>query len=161
MRAERVQFPSPRQKYLMKNILLILLIILAGVGLFFVTRNKNPKLLTMQIGKANIKYETARTAKEVELGLSYRKDLPQGQGMLFVFPGKGFRTFWMNEMLFPLDIIWIADNRVVQIDKNVPIKTNGAWTLVNPNYPADKVLELKGGEAERLGISVSDSVSFF
>lgn len=133
---------------------------LAGVGVL-IYKNRGSKLREMRIGTATIKYEKARTAKEIELGLSYRKDIPDGQGMLFVFSNKGLRSFWMHEMQFPLDMIWIADNKVVQIDKNIPIKTNGAWTVVNPNYPVDKVLEMKGGEVERVGVSVLDSVSFF
>ncbi len=136
------------------KIIVILLIILAGIG----WNMKPKKLLEMKIGETTIKYETVSTAKEIELGLSYRKDIPVGQGMLFVFDQKGFRTFWMHEMMFPLDIIWIADDKIVQIDENVPIKTNGAWTVVNPNYPVDKVLELKAGEIKRLKIIKSATI---
>jgi len=136
------------------------IIILMGLGFNKILFPHGPKLYEMKIGQANIKYELAKTDKEVELGLSYRKSIPQGQGMLFVFPKKGFRTFWMQEMLFPLDMVWIADEKIVQIDKNIPIKTNGAWTVVNADFPADKVLELTGGEADRMGINAGEKVLF-
>jgi len=132
---------------------------LAGVG--WVLFNKNPfspKLQEMRIGDVKIRYETARTNEELARGLSYRKKLPDNQGMLFVFPNKGLRSFWMHEMLFSLDMVWISDNKIVQIDEKVPIKTNGAWTVVNTNYPADKVLEMRGGEVEKMGLKTGAEV---
>lgn len=121
-------------------------------------KNNPTRTQEMKIGGQTIKYELADTPEKTRLGLSFRENIAENWGMLFVFPQKSMRTFWMHEMRIPLDMIWITEEKIVQIDKNVPIKTNGAWTMVNSGFPIDKVLEMKAGEADRLGIKEGDRV---
>ena len=98
-------------------------------------------------------------------GLSGRASLDAGTGMLFVF-GKAERLrFWMREMEFPLDIVWIsAGCRVVDVSENVPAPEPGTPLADLPRYspdaPAKYVLEINGGEAAALGLRIGDAVEF-
>ncbi len=74
--------------------------------------------------------EVAKTSSELSRGLSFREYLPENQGMLFVFDKDGYYSFWMKDMKFNLDIIWINSNGiVVHIEKNLP-----PCSLTCPSY---------------------------
>ena len=62
--------------------------------------------------------EIADTARLRERGLSYRDALESGTGMIFLYEEATVRSFWMFEMRFCLDIIWITDGRVVGAAEN-------------------------------------------
>lgn len=94
-------------------------------------------------------------------GLSGRKSLPAGGGMLFVFNKAGRHSFWMKGMNFPLDFIWINDGRVVDITANVPpfsLRSSASEIFYKPKQPANMVLEINAGEAARYGVKIGDLV---
>ncbi len=99
--------------------------------------------------------------KQVQ-GLSGRASMTADQGMLFIFPFARTPGFWMYDMKFPLDIIWINGNRVVDIQKNAPIPLPGVASSSLPVYyppgPIDNVLEVNAGTADKYGIKAGDSV---
>ena len=70
----------------------------------------------VQIAGQTIKVEIADTDAKRELGLSGHAPLSDTQGMLFVFDTPGIYSFWMKDMLFPLDIIWLAPSEVEGTD---------------------------------------------
>ena len=107
-----------------------------------------------------IQVEVSATEKSRSLGLSGRKNLGEYQGMLFIFDSPGAYPFWMNNMHFPLDIIWIFGNKIVQISPAVPppSQTAGTPVTINPGSLVDKVLEVNSGLASRLGAKVGDTV---
>jgi hypothetical protein len=81
--------------------------------------------------------------------------------MLFLYNIKRPAVFWMKGMRFPLDIIWIADGKVVQIDKQAPHEPGVADPDLKryiSNEPVDAVLEVNAGFAEKNGIKVGDPV---
>lgn len=86
-------------------------------------------------------------------GLSDRESLDAQAGMLFLFEGPSIYPFWMKDMHFPLDIIWINGDRVVEIttlpppDRDHPIPATHV-----PTRRADKVLEINAGKAKELGL---------
>ena len=85
--------------------------------------------------------------------------------MLFVFENAERLRFWMREMEFSLDIVWIsAGCKVVDISVNVPAPEPETPLKDLPRYspesPAKYVLEINGGEAEALGLGVGDPVEF-
>ncbi len=92
-------------------------------------------------------------------GLSGRADLPDGQGMLFLFETAGFQAFWMKDMRFEIDIVWIRDGKVVGVAPKLPLPKRG---VPLPQYksptPCDVVLELRAGAVQRIGLLVGDSV---
>ena len=103
--------------------------------------------------------ETARTQEEVSTGLSGRPRLAKNKGMLFIFSTAGFYQFWMPNMHFPIDIIWINDSKVVDITENVSnIFDPANPTYYRPSEAVNYVLEVNAGSVLRHGIKVGDSV---
>ena len=92
-------------------------------------------------------------------GLSGRADLPESQGMLFLFEAPGSQAFWMKDMRFEIDMLWIRDGKIVGVTPSVPLPKLG---LPLPRYsspaPCDVVLELRAGAAQRMGLRVGHSV---
>jgi hypothetical protein len=106
--------------------------------------------------------EVVDTKSSRELGLSGRDSMRNNEGMLFVFDYPGRYGFWMKDMNFPLDIIWINQNGyVVAIESNFTPESylqNPPKTVMN-GPPANYVLEVNTGIAEQLGIFLGSMVS--
>ncbi|MGB3921718.1 MAG: DUF192 domain-containing protein [Minisyncoccia bacterium] len=134
-----------------------LLIIFGSVVIFL----KNPKITeeegSLVIGGTEVKVEIADTDLERSQGLSGREGLLPNHGMLFVFDAPGYHAFWMKDMKFPIDIIWInADSKVVWIEKNLSPETYP--NLFRPKEPAKYVLEVPAGFAEEHGVVIGSVV---
>lgn len=117
----------------------------------------------IQIGNKKIFVEVAKTQQERKNGLSGRELLEKDSGMLFVFEEQNIKPlFWMKGMKFAIDIIWIDNNKVVKIDKNVqPPDQNTPdekLPLYGPGQPIDFVLEVPAGFAVENDIKIGDSV---
>ena len=109
--------------------------------------------------------ELALTGEQKAQGLSDRDFLPPGTGMLFPYEESRIRTFWMKNMHFPLDMIWIdADCTVAHVTDNVPPPTPGTSNNDLPTYsstvPVLHVLEVNAGDFEQNSIGVGDKVKF-
>jgi uncharacterized membrane protein (UPF0127 family) len=93
-------------------------------------------------------------------GLSNRPAMDEMHGMYFIFDAPTRPSFIMRDMLFALDIIWIVNNRIIQIDKNLlpPTATAGVPIVVSPAQPITHVLEVNGGWSDRHNIQVGDTV---
>ncbi|KKQ27305.1 MAG: hypothetical protein US42_C0011G0043 [Candidatus Magasanikbacteria bacterium GW2011_GWC2_37_14] len=93
-------------------------------------------------------------------GLSDRKNLGEYSGMLFVYNQKFKPTMVMRDMLFPLDIVWFADGKIVDIAPNLqPEKAAEAQlTKYYPRVEADIVLELPAGWANKFGLKIGDKL---
>jgi len=102
--------------------------------------------------------QTPVRSSDYAKGLGGRKDLSRARAMLFKFPRKGEYAFWMKDMNFDLDIIWIADGKVAYIKKNF---SHNSDETVSPPVPADKVLEIGAGLADKYGFKVGDRVDIF
>ena len=109
--------------------------------------------------------ELAVTPAERNQGLSGHPPLADNEGMLFVFQNEAKWVFWMKDMLFPLDMIWIdARCMVVDITENAPMPEPGQALPDLPRFfpetLAQYVLEVNAGTAQRTGISIGDRVVF-
>lgn len=92
-----------------------------------------------------------------EHGLSGYSGLAPDEGMLFVFEQDGTYSFWMKDMLFPIDMLWIdAQGRVVDIERNVSPDTYPQGFM--PDSPARYVLELPAGFSQEHNIVVGSKV---
>ncbi len=117
------------------------------------------------VGDTSFVVELAVTPAERNLGLSGHPPLADNEGMLFVFENEAKWTFWMKEMLFPLDMLWIdAGCTVVDITENA-LKPEPGQALQDlpryfPNTLAQYVLEVNSGTAEQTGISAGDQITF-
>lgn len=110
---------------------------------------------TIQIGDTTVKVEIADTEAKREKGLSQRESLAKNEGMLFVFEEPRQYGFWMKDMSFAIDIIWIDNNkRVVEITSYV-----APDTFPKTFYPKEAiqyVLETQAGFAEQNNIQPGD-----
>jgi uncharacterized membrane protein (UPF0127 family) len=101
--------------------------------------------------------EVANTPKKQERGLSGRKSLDEGKGMYFPMPASQYWVFWMQDMKIPIDIVWIRDNKVVDVTKDAPPPVGDEQPATfSPREPADAVLEIPAGASE--GIKLGDVV---
>lgn len=99
----------------------------------------------------------ADTSEERERGLSGRKRLALDEGMLFIFPQNGWYAFWMKDMRFSIDILWLSESgAVVHIVESVSPATYP--TRFVSESSARYVLELPAGYAEAHKIEVGDIV---
>ncbi len=102
--------------------------------------------------------EVAQTPAEQSRGLSGHAPLAPDEGMLFPFPAGSQPGFWMKDMLFPIDIVWIADGRVIGfVERAVPDDTSGRAVYYPPSAITD-VLEVSAGTVARLGMQVGDQL---
>ena len=112
----------------------------------------------LKVGEKLIPVELADSPLERTQGLSGRERLEEGTGLLFIFETSGNYGFWMKDMNFPIDIIWIDENwRVVSVAREVKPETYPM--VIYPDGPSKYVLELNSGEALRLGIDTGLEVS--
>ncbi len=85
---------------------------------------------------------------DLERGLMYRTSLDQDKGMLFVFPKDDIYQFWMKNMLFDLDMLWISfDGHIVFIGQGIPACTKDPCPVYTPDKQARYVLEINSGYA--------------
>jgi|WetSurMetagenome_2_1015567.scaffolds.fasta_scaffold464681_2 uncharacterized membrane protein (UPF0127 family) len=131
---------------------LILLLLFVIIASYFLLSNLKSEV---KINNGIFSAEVAIFNKEKGLGL--RSEIKEDQGMLFVFLNNNTKYFWMKDMQFPLDFIWINGNRIVNVTENVPVYTNGEFTKINSM--ADKVLELKAGSVSKYRIKVGDKIA--
>ena len=90
-------------------------------------------------------------------GLMYRKELPEGRGMLFDFHRDQEVSFWMQNTYIPLDMIFIRrDGRILRIEENTePLSTR----MIPSRGAVRAVLEVIGGTSRKLGIAPGDRVA--
>ena len=105
-----------------------------------------------------VEVEVADESGERKQGLAGRESLEQGNGMLFVFTNTEYPSIWMKGMKFPIDIIFIKDQVVVDVFENVPVPTGFKYPTYQPSSPANQVLELPAGYVEQHGIKKGQEV---
>ncbi|MDP6549211.1 MAG: DUF192 domain-containing protein [Dehalococcoidia bacterium] len=126
---------------------------------------ETPERPGVRVGPAAFEVETAITSADRTRGLSGHPPLTPGAGMLFIFERESKYTFWMIDMLFALDMVWIgAECTVVDITFNAPPPAPGQTPdqlpRFSPGAPARYVLEINAGEADSAGIRPGDPVLF-
>ncbi|HEY2228013.1 MAG TPA: DUF192 domain-containing protein [Xanthobacteraceae bacterium] len=118
------------------------------------------ELQTLEIasksGVHTFQVEMAITPEEKEHGLMFRRELPDGQGMLFDFQFDQNVAFWMKNTYIPLDMLFIrSDGRILRIAENTePLSERN----IPSGGPVRAVLEVIGGTAKKLGIAPGDHV---
>jgi hypothetical protein len=106
-----------------------------------------------------IEVEVADTRERQRRGLSGRSELPEGRGMLFPYDRPDRYAFWMPDMHFDIDIVWIREGTIVDVTHRARHDPPpGPPPLYRPRVPADLVLEVPAGSARRSGWSPGDAV---
>ena len=119
-----------------------------------------PARTPVQVGDAVVQAEIADDNAERALGLGERDRLARNGGMYFVLTSDAPRI-WMKGMRFPLDLVWINDNRVVDVTADVPDQPDtpeAQLPIYSPSQPADRLLEVNAGWAQRNGVRPGDRV---
>lgn len=157
------------KKFLVQTILLVIVIAAAlylynpkgGIKIGFPFLPGQSSFKQLQINENVLKVEIADTKDKRSKGLGGREKLASDEGMLFIFPDAKKHSFWMKGLKFPLDFIWINDNKVVDIIKNVPSPTEGQKDEDLPIYlpitEVNRVLEVNAQTVDRMGIKVGDT----
>lgn len=107
--------------------------------------------------------DVVQTPQAQAKGLGGRTELADTYGMVFVFTGYQPRTFWMKDMLIPIDIIWIRDGIIVGFEENVspePNKAPSELTVYTSPVGVNMVLEVRAGLANKHKWKVGDRVIF-
>ena len=113
----------------------------------------------VKIDSKILSVDIADTDCKLVLGLSGKKSLSEDAGMIFVFQKSGNYSFWMKDMNFPLDILWINDKFVVTgIGKNLATSTYPE--IFGENYSTKYVLEISAGNSIKNNIKVGDKIIF-
>lgn len=155
------------KKFLVQFVLL-LIVIFASALLYtgkIISVPFLPQLTTIRqviINDAKIKVEIADTQAKRSQGLGGRESLSDDEGMLFIFEKMDKYPFWMKELKFHLDFVWIRGEKVVDILTNISPPQAGqkdeTLPIYQPKEPVDKVLEVNAGTVARLKIKVGDTV---
>ena len=145
-----------------KALVVVMVLVVVGLGVYFLYF-KNPVNTTfgkVTIGNKVFAVEVADTPYKKEQGLSNRNSIGLGtDGMLFVFDVPARYAFWMKDMRFVLDFVWIKDDRVVWVDSNVaPPKPGETLASFSPPEEVNYVLELPEGMVQKYGIDKGNIV---
>jgi len=144
---------------------LIPIVVVGFFVLIIFSRNllNSSRTKIVTINNQRIIVEIADTDKLRTQGLSGRASLADNSGMLFIYPKPGIYSFWMKDMQFPLDFIWLNDDTVVDLTNDVPApETNDLLVLptYQSNTPVDKALELSSGSIDRMNIKIGDKIKY-
>lgn len=114
-------------------------------------------LIATQAGEKEFKVEIADDDRETAIGLMFRRQMADDEGMLFDFGAEQPKSFWMRNTYIPLDMLFIkADGTIESIaERTTPLSEKS----VPSKGPVRFVLEINGGLSDTLGITAGDIVS--
>ncbi|OGH11700.1 MAG: hypothetical protein A3B38_03355 [Candidatus Levybacteria bacterium RIFCSPLOWO2_01_FULL_36_13] len=142
----------------MGKITLLLMLVFTLFGLFLF-QNLSKKSYVF-IDTIRFKAEFAETQKSKEIGLSKYKSIDNDFALVFPFEKNTKPVFWMKDMLFPIDIIFVKDYKIIQIYSNVPNPTdnNGQLPLYTPKNEANIVIEINSGLSKKYNFKEGDQI---
>jgi len=141
------------------GVLVAVMIVSAGLIAYLDFSNRHTSADTLLVNGRSFSLEVASTEQSRELGLGNRASLPANHGMLFVFDHVAPECFWMKDMHFPLDMIWVSsDKKVVHIEQNVAPSTYP--NSFCPATPVKYVIELNAGTAVSADIRNGEPLDF-
>jgi len=114
---------------------------------------------TIFTSKGSLKVFIADTDATQQQGLSDVPSLPDGVGMLFVFNNPGQYSFWMKDMNFPLDMVWIDSNKIVR-DISMDALPSSYPSAFTPVSPISYVIEMNADTSEKFGLTKGSLVRF-
>lgn len=145
----------------MKKILLLLslLCILICVFIVSIILNKHPMAT---VNGRTFYLDIAKTQSEQEVGLAKYSSLSTNKAMYFPFDPPSYQAFWMKDMKFSIDIIFIRDNKIITIFDNTSFPASKTkddeLQIYRPSNSTDGVLEIHAGLAKKYNIHVGDTV---
>jgi uncharacterized protein len=141
-----------------KFLIILLLIFILPVIMTGCLKDKGNNKAVIIINGQKMDVDVVKIGSDLQKGLSGRPSLCASCGMLFVFQDYQPRNFWMKEMKFPLDVIWIKDMIVVGMAENIPVLTDGQITRMKSGQPVNQVLEINAGQANNFNLKIGDRI---
>ncbi|MEM1309740.1 MAG: DUF192 domain-containing protein [Cyanobacteria bacterium P01_D01_bin.71] len=118
-----------------------------------------PVTAEVELNDQIIGLEVAKTPQQQATGLMARESLPDDRGMLFPFEPARPVSFWMKNVLIPLDMVFIQNGEIIAISRDVPpCEATPCPTYGPGSQTVDYVLELRGGRAAELGLQTGSPV---
>ena len=146
-----------RKQRNVKHLIIGVLLVIVGAVLVYLGLSRFDSRPTVKIGNNVIKVQIADNPDTYAKGLSGRDSLATDEGMLFVFERPAQPGFWMKDMKFPIDIVWISqDKKIVAITPSLGVDSYPA--TFRPPEPVLYVLEVNAGISARNGWLAGDSV---
>lgn len=117
------------------------------------------KISAVKMRNISVSVDLATTPAELAQGLSGREPLGPEKGMLFIFKTPDTYGFWMKDMKFSLDIIWIDENFKITYIKE-DLKPDSFPEVYKPSEKSLYVLEVNSGFIKNNGLKVGDEITF-
>lgn len=146
-----------RRLFVLLSLLFALTLAPLGLAERLTAAELEPLEISSKNGVHVFAVEMAVTPEQQAKGLMFRRELPEGRGMLFDFGQEQPTSFWMKNTYIPLDMIFIrGDGRIAKIAENtVPLSE----ALISSGGPVRAVLEVIGSTAKKFGIAPGDRVA--
>lgn len=154
--------PSPKTMTTKQTLLAVVFAVVIGIAGFGYWRQQSMYDGTVTLDdRITVSVEVAANTRSRERGLSGREALASNEGMLFLFEDADTYSFWMKDMKFPIDIIWIQGDEVVDItiDAQPPAMPGEQPQSFFPRVAVDRVLEVPAGFAKAHGLRTGMEVA--
>lgn len=151
------------KKSMIYSAILILIIIIIFLIFWYFKRPSTYETINLRISDRLIRVVLADDFSKRTRGLSGRQQLGEDEGMLFIFPYKDKYSFWMKDMNFPIDIIWISDDKIVGVEESVDPQIDASvinLKMYHPSEPINYVLELSAGSFQKRNFKIGDLIKF-
>ncbi|MBI2621925.1 MAG: DUF192 domain-containing protein [Candidatus Levybacteria bacterium] len=147
---------------LVKNNIRLLVggIVVGFLGILLVLFILSKQTTKVLVNDQSFSVSVAKTEKEKQIGLSKTTEINENQGMLFIFDEPDYYSFWMKDMKFPIDIIYINGDKIVTVIDNAkpPVNGDGVLEVYQPEDQSDKVLEISAGLAKKYNIKKGTTI---
>ncbi len=153
----------------MKKLIFVTILLIVSVFLSVNAKRRTINFLSKTVAQKpsaiinnhSFDIDVARTTAEKQIGLTKYTNLAQNKGMYFIFEKADYYPFWMKNMKFPIDILFIKQNTIVDIKENASpaALSDPNPTQFTPKDPADAVLEISSGLSKKYNIHIGDQVS--
>jgi hypothetical protein len=159
---------SGRNSLFFRLIVAVIVVVVAVLFVFLSNQSKdstnsncgayrNDKIVAVNSEK--ITAEVVDTQEERVQGLSGRPCIEADKGMLFVYDKPGSYPFWMKDMKFPIDIVWVGSDHIV-VDLDIDVSPSTYPDVLISKEPAQYVLELQANRSKNLKIELGTPVNF-
>jgi uncharacterized protein len=125
----------------------------------FPTKSDLKKSIPLTLGQKIIRVVVADETNERTIGLSQYTGLSENEGMLFVFEESDFYSFWMRHMQFPIDIIWLDENKNIVFIKENALPEEYPMSY-KPTAKALYVLEVQSGFVKNNMLAIGQTLSW-
>jgi uncharacterized membrane protein (UPF0127 family) len=142
----------------MKKKFVFLGLILFIVFLIFIVQQKTSTPYAT-IDNHTFFIEIAKTPAQQETGLAKYVSIERNFAMYFPFNHADYYSFWMKGMHFPIDILFLRNNKIVTVFSDIAPKPDYQNYIYKPVQPADAVLEISAGLTKQYGFKIGDTLN--